>query len=589
MEGIMVQRLINMAEKIRERPIKFVGLAVGFSLFMALIDAFIDYLFYVDEPFIEVLIPTMGSHEFYMRSMLVLTYLVFGFLVVIFLKYILQYEDRLEQSELKFRTFANHTNDWEYWINPQNKFVFISPSCKSITGYDEEEFRNNPNLLYDIIHKDDLSAFRKHEEVRPDNMILGDLVFRIKKKSGESVWIEHSCKPIYNKKKNTYSGQRVTNRDITDRMKIQKDKERLANDLLELNQSLEDEVKRRAKRAKMIFNQSPYPQVILSNEGDILDTNPAWDRVFGTSDEGVNTKHFFDLEEFNKNELKSIFTNVKQNLNPVKNISVYFESVDKMFKIDSFPIIQDKKLIQIACNFEDITDRIKREECAAQLQYQRELVSKIFQSIEDERKRLSLELHDQIGQKILLSKLNMEMIKNGDVDVSEKSKEVIEQLSLINKEIRNIIYSLHPVELEKYGLVESLEIMISNFAQLAHFESFANIHGAYVELNKDIELGIYRICQEAFNNIIKHANAKKVTTDFYFNENLISVIISDDGVGFDLEKFNYSKVTNKNYGLASMMERANVLGGNLEIESTIGKGTKVHFEIPTINYAFKEN
>lgn len=128
-------------------------------------------------------------------------------------------EQELRASEEKFRLVADYTYDWEYWINPQGNFNYISPSCKRVTGYSAEEFESNPELLLKITSPDDRPLLAAHleEELRSEKVCHLD--FRVTSKAGEEIWISHFCQPVYGANKE-FVGRRASNCDITNRMKM---------------------------------------------------------------------------------------------------------------------------------------------------------------------------------------------------------------------------------------------------------------------------------------------------------------------------------------------------------------------------------
>jgi PAS domain S-box-containing protein len=129
-------------------------------------------------------------------------------------------EDELGQSENQFRTIADFTYDWEYWINPEGGFVYISPSCKRITGYDTKEFIENSDLLASITHPDDRVKLLRHlnKDLMAEEMFHMD--FRITTKNGAQRWISHFCQPVFDDN-GSHLGRRASNRDITKRKQLE--------------------------------------------------------------------------------------------------------------------------------------------------------------------------------------------------------------------------------------------------------------------------------------------------------------------------------------------------------------------------------
>lgn len=127
-------------------------------------------------------------------------------------------QQKISESEWKFRTLSEFAYDWEYWINGDKEIVFISSSCERITGYNQEEFIQNPELLSTIIHPGDLDVCKEHmnDLSSPQHE---EIEFRIVTKNGPVKWLSHVCGPIYVEDK--FLGRRVSNRDITDRKMLE--------------------------------------------------------------------------------------------------------------------------------------------------------------------------------------------------------------------------------------------------------------------------------------------------------------------------------------------------------------------------------
>jgi PAS domain S-box-containing protein len=124
-------------------------------------------------------------------------------------------EEALRVSEQKFETVANFTADWEYWVSPEGKHIWVSPSCEQLTGYRPKEFMDDPDLFPHIIHEQDREAFSAHIN-RKDVSISNPVDLRILRRDGTIRWINHICHRVYDED-GTWLGVRASNRDITDR------------------------------------------------------------------------------------------------------------------------------------------------------------------------------------------------------------------------------------------------------------------------------------------------------------------------------------------------------------------------------------
>ncbi len=132
-----------------------------------------------------------------------------------------QAELAVQESEEKFRLLADFTHDWEYWLGPDGRFRYVSPACQAITGYSADEFMDDPDLIYRIVHPDDADAVSKHlRDALLPGPRAGSLTFRIITRDGAKRWIGHSCLAVC-AKDGQWLGERASNRDITGSMEEQ--------------------------------------------------------------------------------------------------------------------------------------------------------------------------------------------------------------------------------------------------------------------------------------------------------------------------------------------------------------------------------
>ncbi|MCS3915546.1 two-component system sensor histidine kinase DegS [Caldanaerobacter subterraneus subsp. tengcongensis MB4] len=213
-----------------------------------------------------------------------------------------------------------------------------------------------------------------------------------------------------------------------------------------------------------------------------------------------------------------------------------------------------------------------------QLKDKQALSVKIIEAQEEERKRIAREIHDGPAQamaNVLLKSELCEKLITKDVEQArlelKNLKEIVQQ-SL--KEVRKIIYDLRPSALDDLGLVPALSRYIKNFEEETGIHVDFTVLSDYQRLSPEIEVTCFRVVQEALTNIKKHSRAKTASIKFEFGMKFVSIIIKDDGIGFDKEKIG------QGYGLMGMRERVEILNGKFEISSFKGKGTQIYISIP---------
>jgi signal transduction histidine kinase len=204
---------------------------------------------------------------------------------------------------------------------------------------------------------------------------------------------------------------------------------------------------------------------------------------------------------------------------------------------------------------------------------------------EDERGRISSELHDGLAQWLVSASYCMQLVEAqiGMLKYDEARNELGRATEIINqsvKELRRIILDLHPIALAELGLISALQQNIDMFNK----ENGVHCDFKVIGYSKDTtfihDITIYRVILEALNNIRKHAHASRANVGLQFDSDIVSVEIHDNGVGFDLNEAVKKKVLRGSLGLVNMKERAEVIGGNLDIITAPGKGTKIVMKIP---------
>jgi PAS domain S-box-containing protein len=178
-------------------------------------------------------------------------------------------QERLEESQERFRLMADFTQDWEYWIDPDGRFLYMSPSCKQITGYDAEEFVRDPDLLKRIIHPEDRDRVEPHlgQEQLPDKQPVS-IDLRIIRRDGEERWVNHLCRPVY-RDDGQWAGRRASNRDVTNAKQAEEERE------LFLAQLEIEEAKLEA-----IINSAPEAIVVADPYGHVTMMNPAAEELY---------------------------------------------------------------------------------------------------------------------------------------------------------------------------------------------------------------------------------------------------------------------------------------------------------------------
>lgn len=220
--------------------------------------------------------------------------------------------------------------------------------------------------------------------------------------------------------------------------------------------------------------------------------------------------------------------------------------------------------------------------------------AQIVQAQEQERHRMARELHD--GLAVGLEDIMLEL------DNGVNLNNLKAQLNDCLNSLRQIMFNLRPLALENFGLVAAVKQLVANLGERGILNGTYSVDGKPITLPKYIETAAFRIIQESLNNVALHSGVKDVKVRLLYSPSALSILVADEGKGFDPDEslkrqqniinkidlretphYKVNEIANCYYGVLSMQERAKVIGAELKIISSIGKGTKVHCKIPYKN------
>jgi len=212
---------------------------------------------------------------------------------------------------------------------------------------------------------------------------------------------------------------------------------------------------------------------------------------------------------------------------------------------------------------------------------QEEFTRQLIQSQEAERKRIAGELHDSLGQNLLVIKSGVTMALR-HLDHPEKLRNRLEELAEIStgavKEVREISHALRPVQLDELGLTKAIAALLGKVDEAGEFRIRSQVESIDGLLSPEFEINFFRVIQECLSNIRKHAHAASVEFAIrVVGEGGIHMTIADDGRGFDPAA---AQEANRGLGLRSIQERVHAMGGTVSFHARAGGGTRIEFSIP---------
>lgn len=340
-------------------------------------------------------------------------------------------------------------------------------------------------------------------------------------------------------------------------------------------------------KMELILNNQPFDKKL------VLDDILANERLFLNKMDSIVFQ--YDLESHERvNRVRSIelflfFLTIAilllEGLLIFKPLAAYIKKVIRML-INSEEALQEKNQELSISNqklVETQKDLLKITEEKYELMRQEDNVrsSALMEGQEEERRRLSRELHDGIGQMLTGLKLHSEKLKSLPFADDKQRKTFETHSKLIEETIeatRMVSFNLMPPILTDFGLGAAIRLLTEYTTQTSDIQVSYESNYGQTRLNASLEVNLYRIAQEALNNMVKHSKATEASVVLQKNKSEIELTISDNGVGFD-EK-NIRKEKSSNNGLSNMQTRVRLLGGHIHIQTKSTKGTRITVKIP---------
>ncbi len=350
---------------------------------------------------------------------------------------------------------------------------------------------------------------------------------------------------------------------------------------------------RRLKRTqeftqRVIDTTSAYI-VLFTPAGELVQTNQAFQQVLASIESNKTSTNFFSVFDISASDRDKICSSSGVNIElDVKIHTEQQQSQSKMY-IDwifrPFEIANDERLLILGTGINITTRKLAEKEITLQKEQLQSLSKQLFNAQENERERIARELHDEFGQSLTALRVNL---IGFELDLPQSSFQMIEDRFQDSKDIlestminmRNLAHELRPSLIDDVGLVAAIRSYTSNVADRMDYRFKFESTGTERKISRDAEIIIYRIVQEACTNIVKHAQASRLTIAMQYTRQDLRVMIQDDGTGFTMSAKNDSQDVSHGIGLVGMYERIASVNGKLNIDSVLGEGTTIIASVP---------
>jgi PAS domain S-box-containing protein len=521
-------------------------------------------------------------------------------------------EAALRESEAKFRVLAENTAAGVV-IYRKNRLLYTNPAMSAITGFAREEL--SKMTVLDTIHPDEREeALRWSRSVMHGEAASTKVESKPVTKSGEERWVDATTGKVVIDNQPAFICTLI---DVTERKIVENALRQRVRDiekLYETSRLLLQHIEFKRIYGKICgigVKQFGFPMLWIG----LLEKGNAGVRpaAFCSEDQGHLTSDplVADRDPVTKGPViravASMQPSVTNSIRSDRGFAPWRKAaLERGYRsFAAFPLIYDEEVFGVIAGYardeghftEDrlhlyqsftnlAANAVANARLLSSLADQRDevraMASRLADVEESERKQLARELHDRVGQNLTALSINLNILGSQSSGHGPKDPRLDDCLSLLNdmtESIRNVMGQLRPALLDEYGLLAALREYCNRFSRRFGIavEVFGDESGK--RLSPASEMAVFRIAQEALNNVVKHAHARRAAVAIIHDDHSVRMVVSDDGEGFvvDGERPAGSR---RGWGLTTMAERAEAIGGFCYVESTPGHGAKVTVEVP---------
>ncbi len=472
-------------------------------------------------------------------------------------------EKILRESQQRYQILFEGSRDAIFISDAKGRILDANDAACQLTGYGKSELMLK--RLYDLDNSLDLAAYKEYF----NRTFTGDdftIEVSMQCKNGQQLLAEFSSKQI------TLAAIRcihTTARNITARREAEKALRRSEAKYRELVQNANSMIVRFDTHGRLTFFNEYAQEFFGYSEKEILGRKITETLLPEVDSEGRAISDWLTDFLTQPDKYKNI---------ALENVLRNGERV--VVAWTNRPIRgAEGKVIEFLSVGVDMTERRRAREMIQTLTHE------LIKAQETERHKIARDLHDHIAQDLSSLKIGLQTLFKGHLKSDEtgqkQAQNLVQLLQRSISEVRNLAYDLRPPGLDQFGLVRTLFTYCEDFAQANNLKIdfiAAGLDG--LALDDDIQINLYRLIQEALYNVKKHARAKGVTIRLVASSPNLMLRIIDDGVGFEVNRWQIKSPKEKRMGLQSMVERVGLLNGTIDIRSHLQKGTAIFITIP---------
>ncbi|MBN2180350.1 MAG: PAS domain S-box protein, partial [Sedimentisphaerales bacterium] len=471
----------------------------------------------------------------------------------------------LAKSESQYHSLIENIPGVVWTSDENGNTEFISSNVEKIYGFTSSEiYESSDQLWFGRIHPDDVNKVKKaykHLFTKGESL---NIEYRIKNKDGEWVWLQDRSIGAYEKKGVKYADGVFF--DVTERKQAEE----------------------AMQKSSIIINSTTDAVICTDIAGNITLWNKGAEIIYGYRKEEILGK---PISIIYKDEDMQVLDSMIAELMEGKNIpTIEVTCIGKNKKnieiLLSLTTITDNdgNIIELVGITKDITDRKQAEKKIHEHEEQlKSLTSELSLAEERERRRIAAGIHDDIAQRLALAKLELQTVQStiSDSNIISSLRNQCRTIDRIMEDARSLTFELSNHLLYEIGVEAAIESFLNEqIRKKSGIKCLFASEGPKIDLNEDIRIVLYQGVRELLTNTVKHAGASRVEVRIVKTDKQISVIVEDNGVGFDPVESDSTERDRGGFGLFNIRERLEFLGGNLSIHSESGKGTCITMSIP---------
>lgn len=465
---------------------------------------------------------------------------------------------KLKESEHRYRTLFNSNLAGVFHASVEGRLLSCNPAFIGIFGYESCD-NIQKKKTFDLFGYSAREATELIEKLNQGRSLYTEL--QVSDRQGKARWLLLSCTMVSENR--TILGTVI---DITER--------RLSEE-----------------KFRKLFHSIP-DAISLTDiaDGTILEVNDSFCRITGWDREALIGRRSEDLKLWSspRDEFVSQLKQKGRVTDFVGKIRTRKGTrLTMMVSAETLELNQHMCILTVA---RDITRQIRIDRELKQNRKQlHDLSARLLRSQEDERRRISRELHDELGQALTVMELNFNQLEK---TVSRHLKQIdrdrlhdtIKLIDHLEQQVRELSLELRPLMLDELGLVPTINWYVDRFRN----RTGINVSTTVAEIDENVPdsmaTAVFRILQESLTNILRHARADTVGIDLQNGDGLLTLTITDNGCGFNVAEVLNNPEPVQKVGLVGIRERAELLSGSFKIQSRPGSGTRLTVKIPCENY-----